>query len=138
MTTHFYTASSLDGFIATEDHSLDWLFAQEIDEDGPMAYREFIASIGALAMGAHTFEWVMDNDEGRWGYEQPAWVFTTRELDVPEGADVRLTRADVRDVHAQMVEAAGGGTCGSSVGEIWRVSSPTRACSTKYGFSTRR
>ncbi|MBN7792832.1 dihydrofolate reductase family protein [Microbacterium esteraromaticum] len=108
MTTHFYTASSLDGFIATEDHSLDWLFAQEIDEDGPMAYGEFIASIGALAMGAHTFEWVMDNDGARWGYEQPAWVFTTRELDVPEGADVRLTRADVRDVHAQMVEAAGG------------------------------
>ncbi len=29
MATHFYTASSLDGFIATDDHSLEWLFAQD-------------------------------------------------------------------------------------------------------------
>lgn len=26
MTTQYYTASSLDGFIATEDHSFEWLF----------------------------------------------------------------------------------------------------------------
>lgn len=26
MSTQYYTAASLDGFIATEDHSLEWLF----------------------------------------------------------------------------------------------------------------
>ncbi|MEW1939362.1 UNVERIFIED_ORG: hypothetical protein EDC92_10385 [Dietzia maris] len=31
MTTHFYTASSLDGFIATPEHSLEWLFKQDFD-----------------------------------------------------------------------------------------------------------
>jgi dihydrofolate reductase len=108
MTTHYYTATSLDGFIATPEHSLEWLLKQDIDEQGPMAYPDFIANIGALAMGASTYEWVMRHENGVWTYEQPAWVFTHRSLDVSEGADVRLTQADVRDVHAEMTQAAGG------------------------------
>ena len=107
MATHFYTASSLDGFIATEEHSLDWLLKQDIDQDGPMAYPAFEQTIGALAMGASTFEWVMRHEDGRWGYTQPTWVFTHRDLTVPEGADIRLTSGDVAEVHAEMVEAAG-------------------------------
>lgn len=48
MTTHFDTASSLDGFIATPEHSLEWLFKQDFDFEGPMAYPEFVKGIGAL------------------------------------------------------------------------------------------
>ncbi|MBO1901746.1 dihydrofolate reductase family protein [Leucobacter weissii] len=107
MTTHFYTASSLDGFIATHDHSLDWLFAQEFDSDGPMAYPAFVERIGALVMGASSYEWLLRNQEG-WVYDQPAWVFTHRELPVPDEADVRFARGDVRGVHAEAVAAAGG------------------------------
>lgn len=107
MTTHFYTASSLDGFIATEEHSLDWLLTQDIDQDGPMAYTGFERNIGALAMGASTYEWVMRHEEGRWGYAQPTWVFSHRQLDLPVDADVRLTQADISTVHAEMVAAAG-------------------------------
>lgn len=108
MTTHYYTASSLDGFIATTEHSLDWLLKQDIDLDGPMAYPEFVKGIGALAMGASTYEWVMRAESGIWGYEQPAWVFSHRELTTPDGADVRLTHDDVRVVHEAMTAAADG------------------------------
>lgn len=108
MTTHFFTASSLDGFIATAEHSLDWLLKQDVDPEGPMSYQSFEKKIGALAMGASTYEWVMEHEEGRWGYSQSAWVFTHRELEIPEGADIRLTQSDVAGVHAEMVEAAGG------------------------------
>jgi len=107
MTTHYYTASSLDGFIATADHSLDWLLRQDIDEDGPMAYAGFRECLGAMAMGAHTYEWIMRHDEGGWTYTLPTWVFTHRRLDVPDGADIRLTQEDVRAVHGEMVAAAG-------------------------------
>ncbi|QDE34620.1 dihydrofolate reductase [Microbacterium foliorum] len=108
MATHFYTASSIDGFIATDQHSLDWLLTQDIDEDGPMSYASFEKTIGALAMGSSTYEWVMRHEEGRWGYEQPTWVFSHRSLELPAGADIRTAEGDVTAVHSEMVAAADG------------------------------
>ncbi|MHC9044893.1 dihydrofolate reductase family protein [Microbacterium saperdae] len=108
MTTYYYTASSLDGFIATPEHSLEWLLKQDIDHEGPMAYAAFEKGIGALAMGASTYEWLLRNQgEEPWSYAQPTWVFTHRDLPTPEGADVRFVEDDVRTVHREMVAAAG-------------------------------
>ena len=41
MATIYYTGCTLDGFIATDDHSLDWLTSRDIDNEGPMAYPAF-------------------------------------------------------------------------------------------------
>ena len=111
--TQYYTATSLDGFIATAEHSLDWLFTREQDAEGPMNYGEFIADVGAVAMGSTTYEWIIDHEskggtvEFRWPYEQPCWVFTHRDLSAVPNADIRFVSDDVTGVHAQMVEAAG-------------------------------
>lgn len=56
MKTQYYTASSLDGFIATEDDSLEWLFPLADLNDS--SYPDFIAGVGALAMGSATYEWI--------------------------------------------------------------------------------
>jgi dihydrofolate reductase len=72
-----------------------------------MAYAGFIARIGALAMGATTYQWILDNHDEPWPYQQPCWVFTHRTFPEPEG-DVRFTAAPVAEVHAAMVEAADG------------------------------
>lgn len=106
MTTYFYTASSLDGFIATEEDSLEWLFKQDFDEEGPMAYPAFVEKIGALIMGANTYEWLLENG-GERPYEQPTWVLTHRELGTPEGSDVRFSQ-DAGLAHEQAVGAAQG------------------------------
>ncbi len=112
--TQYYTATSLDGFIATTEHSLDWLFTREQDANGPMNYHEFIADVGAVAMGSTTYEWILDHEskggaqDFRWPYDQPCWVFTHRELSAVPGADIRFVRDNVAGVHAQVVEAAGG------------------------------
>lgn len=106
MTTLYYTASSLDGFIADPDHSLDWLVTRDIDSSGPMGYDTFIGRVGALAMGASTYQWLLDHSDA-WPYEIPTWVFTHRSFD-PPGGDVRFTSADVADVHAEMTAAAAG------------------------------
>jgi dihydrofolate reductase len=106
MSTQYYTASSLDGFIADGDNSLSWLLTRDIDPQGPMAYDGFRAGIGAMAMGATTYEWIRDNDGG-WDYTLPCWVFTHRTIE-PFGGDIRFVSGDVRPVHEQMVEAAAG------------------------------
>ena len=114
--TQYYTATSIDGFIADADNSLDWLFAVDSSaEDGPQSeeYPTFMADVGALAMGSTTYRWIADHtgfldDPAKWEYTIPTWVFSSRDLPVPEGPDIRLVRGDVRPVHAEMAAAAGG------------------------------
>jgi dihydrofolate reductase len=106
--TQYYTATSLDGFIADERHSLDWLFTRDQDLDGPLSYAAFFAEVGALAMGANTYEWLLDNAPGSWPYDVPSWVFAHRRLRVGPGEAVTFTSADVAAVHAEMAAAAGG------------------------------
>ena len=111
MATQYYTASSLDGFIATEDDSLEWLFP--LADPEKTSYPAFISEVGAIAMGSSTYEWLLRHavkfgavNEGAWPYSQPAWVFSSRELDAPAGADIRFAQGDIQPVHAQMKEVA--------------------------------
>jgi dihydrofolate reductase len=103
--TQYYTATSLDGFIADPDNSLEWLFTRAREEHGPLDYDEFIAEVGSLAMGSTTYDWILDHHE--WTYELPCWVFTHRELRVVPDANVEFASGDVERVHRQLVEAAG-------------------------------
>ncbi len=104
----YYTATTLDGFIADHNDSLDWLMRQENDEDGPLNYTEFIEGIGAIVMGSTTYRWLLEHQPGEWAYEMPAWVMTTRELELPGApADVRFASGDVRPVYEAMAAEAG-------------------------------
>jgi dihydrofolate reductase len=112
MKTQYYTATSLDGFIATEDDSLDWLFP--LGDINETSYPSFIAEVGALAMGSATYEWMLRHADvvaastgSPWPYTQPAWVFSSRSLPLVEGAEIRIAQGDVRPVHEDMRRAAG-------------------------------
>lgn len=111
--TQYYTAASLDGFIATADDSLEWLFP--LGDLEATSYPEFIRDVGALAMGSSTYEWMLRHVVGPdatrpqpWPYDQPAWVFSSRTLPSVAGADIQFVRGDVRPVHREMVAAADG------------------------------
>ncbi|MCH8493914.1 MAG: dihydrofolate reductase family protein [Idiomarina sp.] len=112
MKTQYYTSTSLDGFLATEDDSLDWLFPlADLDQS---SYPDFISQIGAIAMGSSTYGWILEHSKevaaetgSPWPYHQPTWVFTSRELPNVDGADIRFVRGDVRKAHAQMMTVAG-------------------------------
>jgi dihydrofolate reductase len=112
MKTQYYTATSLDGFIATEDHSLEWLFP--LGDINETSYPEFIKQVGALAMGSSTYEWMLrhvikpESGSGEaWPYPQPTWVFSSRALLEVAGALLHFVRGNVRPVHEQMRQVAG-------------------------------
>ncbi|WP_089815538.1 dihydrofolate reductase family protein [Halomicrobium zhouii] len=114
MATQYYTATSIDGYIADEDDSLEWLFqfgdVEGVDED----YSRFVEDVGAAAMGSTTYEWLLEHEDLRerpdeWPYDVPVWVFTSRDLPAVDGADLRFVQGDVAPVHADMASAADGG-----------------------------
>ncbi|MEO5710811.1 MAG: dihydrofolate reductase family protein [Nocardioidaceae bacterium] len=111
--TQYVTATTLDGYIADADNSLDWLFVVERADEGE-GFGRFLAGVGAMAMGATTYEWILDHEDllehpERWHAtyaDRPCWVFGHRELTPIPGVDLRFVQGDVGVVHAAMVEAA--------------------------------
>lgn len=76
-----YIATSLDGFIARPDGSIDWLGSAEGGED--YGWAEFMATIDAIVMGRVTFEQVVSF--GVWPYEGTPLTVLSRSLNtVPE------------------------------------------------------
>ena len=111
----YYTASSLDGFIADENNSLEWLFevARYPDDD---SWHAFLDGIGAMVMGATTYEWVVAHHDllvhpERWYADyadRPCFVFTHRELPPAPGVDLRFVSGDVATSYDRIVAAADG------------------------------
>lgn len=101
----YYVAASIDGFIADPEENLAWLTS--IEGGAEDTYKQFIGTVGALAIGATTYEWMLEH-AGGWPYEdQPAWVFTHRQLEPFEGADVRFVDGSPDQHIEAMREAAG-------------------------------
>jgi dihydrofolate reductase len=114
------TAVSLNGWIADEQGSLEWLFASAGGEDPPEGTVPLAAAV--FVEGSTTYEWVLEHEQllerpERWSEfygTTPTFVFTTRDLPVPAGADVRFVRGSVEAALPVIREAAAGG-------DIWVV-----------------
>jgi dihydrofolate reductase len=116
--TQYYCASSLDGYIAEADDTLEWLtgyegsYAGEGVEPIKGAYDRFYGGVGALVSGSRTYQFILDHmgDGGEWPYKgKPTWVLSTGDLPKPEGegVDVRIVEANVGDLYGEMIAAAG-------------------------------
>lgn len=113
--TVYNTATTINGFIADEKNSLDWLFEVPAD-GGTNAFADFLAGIGPMCMGATTYEWILANhdmlekpEEWQEFYaDRPTWIFTHRRLPAIPGANLRFVSGDVGVVHDEMVAAADG------------------------------
>jgi dihydrofolate reductase len=112
----YRTATSLDGFIADEANSLGWLFAVEHSDAQAADHAQFMAGIGALVKGSTTYEWLLAETDllkhpSKWQEfygERPTFVFTSRELPRPEGADITFVAGEVAKHLDAIVAAARG------------------------------
>jgi Dihydrofolate reductase len=111
----FDTATTINGWIADEQNSLAWLFAVDGGEHPDEGL--FPATATVMVEGSTTYEWLLAESDllahpERWREfhgEKPTFVFTTRDLPVPEGADIRFVRGPVPDALPAIRAAAGDG-----------------------------
>jgi dihydrofolate reductase len=113
--TQFFTAMSLDGFLADENGSLDWLYRAPHGDDGERRWSDFFSNVAVMAMGATTYRWAVEQHDllnqpqlwHDWYEDRPCWVFSHDDLTAVPGADLRFVSGDVSRVHAAMAALAG-------------------------------
>ena len=106
-----YIATSLDGFIATEEDSLDWLFEYDDLDLGEHDYRKYIKRIRTVVMGRGTYDFLA-KDDAPWAYgDQRVLVVTSRPITDPKGH--LETRRDVDDLIKELRDL--------SDGDVWVV-----------------
>jgi dihydrofolate reductase len=70
-----YIASTLDGYIAREDDSLDWLFKAEGQDDN--GYSNFYETIDTILIGRRTYEQILLLENGNFPYkDKKCYVFS--------------------------------------------------------------
>ncbi|OKL36888.1 dihydrofolate reductase family protein [Domibacillus mangrovi] len=70
-----FIAQSLDGYIATKEDSLDWLF--KVEGEGDNGYSEFLETIDTILLGKRTYDWIMKHEKGLFPYQNKGcYVFS--------------------------------------------------------------
>jgi len=58
----YATSTSLDGFLADADDSLDWLFAVEGGDEAIASLGTFIEGVRVMVEGSTTYRWVLEHE----------------------------------------------------------------------------
>ncbi len=101
-----YIATSLDGYIATDDESLEWLF--RVEGEGDNGYSEFYNTVDTIIMGRKTYDWIMKEEKGHFPYEnKKCYVFSKSAHDFNE--QVEFVSCDIIDFISRLKSGNGGG-----------------------------
>jgi dihydrofolate reductase len=109
-----YIATSLDGYIATEDDSLEWLFKTE--GEGDNGYSEFYNTVDTILIGRRTYDWIIEEEKGNFPYKnKECYVFSKSESGKNE--NVEFINQDVVEFTNKIKRLDGG--------NIWLVGGGT-------------
>jgi len=103
-----FIATSLDGFIARSDGSIDWLELANtsVPAGEDCGYADFMQTVDAIVMGRSTFEKVLSFPDWPYG-SKPVYVLSTTIRRLPAGVPglVHLLNATPDDVVRRTAEA---------------------------------
>ncbi|MCB5238645.1 dihydrofolate reductase family protein [Niallia circulans] len=87
-------ATSLDGYIATKNDSLDWLF--KVEGEGDNGISEFYETVDTILMGRKTYDWIITHMTEEFPYKnKECYVFSRQENEDTE--DVKFIKEDIID-----------------------------------------
>lgn len=94
-----YIATSVDGYIATEDGSVDWLHEIPNHTGSDYGFSKFMERVDALVMGRNTYETVLSFG-GDWPYAKKVFVLSNnlKEIDASLAGKVELISGDLKNV----------------------------------------
>lgn len=116
MTVEVFIATSIDGFIARPNGSIDWLANPKYMIEGEdYGYAEFIATVGCILMGSGTCDVVSRFDD--WPYNVPVYVLSNRLKELPKhlegkaflrSGELQGIIAELKKTHAGVIYIDGG------------------------------
>jgi dihydrofolate reductase len=136
----YATATSLDGYLADADGSLDWLFAVDGGAQATADGDAFMSGVTVQVEGSTTYRWVIEREQlvdhpGKWQTfygDRKTFVFSSRaDLPIVAGADVQFVNGAVAN-HLDAILAAagkgdihvvGGGALAAQFADIGRLDS---------------
>ena len=92
-------ASSLDGYIAIKEESLDWLM--RVEGEGDNGFSEFYDTVDTVLIGKKTYDWVMRQDLEEFPYKGKATFVFTRSM-VEDTDNVSFMNKDIQSFMHQL------------------------------------
>ncbi|MEG0471062.1 MAG: dihydrofolate reductase family protein [Solibacillus sp.] len=99
-----FIATSLDGYIATKDDTLEWLF--KVEGEGDNGYSAFYNTVDTVLMGKRTYDWIIENMTGEFPYlDKQCYVFSRSVQD--ENEEVTFVQDDIVNFTNELLKQDG-------------------------------
>lgn len=102
-----FIACSLDGYIATKQDGLEWLFSVDGQEESTTIVEEFEQTIDTLIMGRKTYDWAMNELDGEYPYEDKENYIFSRTVPQVSSKGITFTAIDPTELIQGLKNQAG-------------------------------
>lgn len=80
MINKLYISMTMDGYIATKEHSLNYLNKYMDNQELSNSYTKMISKVDCIVIGRNSYDYIMNETNGHWPYELETYVLTTRKI----------------------------------------------------------